>query len=71
MNAALPRMLTLADLLEILGGEEAISRRQIQRLAKRGEIPGAVMLGTKVYFQREAVFAWVEGKPIPPKRGGP
>lgn len=60
-EAAQPRMFTVDDIVAMLGGEKYISVRQVQRLAKRGLIPGVVRLGSKTFFQRVPVLAWIEG----------
>lgn len=60
-ESALPQMLTPAEVQAALGGAKVISLKTIRRHARAKKIPGAVFLGTKLYFQRGPVLAWIEG----------
>jgi hypothetical protein len=55
----LPRYLLPQDVRDMLAG--LVSIRTIQRLAEKGEIPGARKIGRRWFFQRVPVVQWVEG----------
>lgn len=60
-EAALPRMLTAKDVQLALGGEGCISMKTIRRRAKDKTIPGAIWIGSKLYFQELTIMAWIQG----------
>ncbi len=62
MSSAYPEILTLQQAAEML----QISERTIQRMLKKGEIPGA-QVGGQWRFDREQLRAMVKGewKPVP------
>lgn len=57
----LPRFLTMADVQAAMGGPTFVSLRQLQRMAKNGEIPGTVKVGKRYVFQRVPFTTWVDG----------
>lgn len=55
----LPKFLKPEEVAAVFGG--VVSVRTIQRLARQKKIPGAQYVGRRLFFQRNAVLAWIEG----------
>ena len=51
------KLLPPAEVAQILG----FAIRTINRMARRGEIPGAVFIGSHVRFKPDAIAAFVDG----------